>query len=67
MPPPSRTLAETARAAGKGIVCIKSGKTEASRTAAASHTAALAGGGAASSAFLRQAGRGRGEHPVGTS
>lgn len=49
-------LAEMARAAGKGIVCIKSGKTEASRTAAASHTAALAGGGAASSAFLRQAG-----------
>jgi acyl-CoA synthetase (NDP forming) len=49
-------LAETARAAGKGIVCIKAGKTEASRSAAASHTAALAGGGAASSAFLRQAG-----------
>lgn len=49
-------MAEAARAVGKGIVCIKSGKTEASRTAAASHTAALAGGGAASSAFLRQAG-----------
>ncbi len=49
-------LAEAARAAGKGIVCIKSGKTEASRTAAASHTASLAGGGAASSAFLRQIG-----------
>ncbi len=49
-------LAEKARAAGKGIVCIKSGKTELSRTAAASHTASLAGGGAASSAFLRQAG-----------
>lgn len=49
-------LAESARAAGKGIVCIKSGKTEASRTAAASHTASLAGGGAASSAFLRQIG-----------
>ena len=49
-------LAEAARAAGKGIVCVKSGKTEASRTAAASHTASLAGGGAASSAFLRQAG-----------
>lgn len=49
-------LAESARHAGKGIVCIKSGKTEASRAAAASHTAALAGGGAASSAFLRQAG-----------
>jgi acyl-CoA synthetase (NDP forming) len=49
-------LAEAARSAGKGIVCIKSGKTEASRSAAASHTASLAGGGAASSAFLRQAG-----------
>jgi acetate---CoA ligase (ADP-forming) len=49
-------LAEKARATGKGIVCIKSGKTELSRTAAASHTASLAGGGAASSAFLRQAG-----------
>jgi acyl-CoA synthetase (NDP forming) len=49
-------LAERARAAGKGIVAIKSGKTELSRTAAQSHTASLAGGGAASSAFLRQAG-----------
>ncbi|MGO4909548.1 acetate--CoA ligase family protein [Pseudorhodobacter sp. W20_MBD10_FR17] len=49
-------VAEAARMAGKGIVCLKSGKTEASRVAAASHTAALAGGGAASSAFLRQAG-----------
>ena len=49
-------LAQTARAAGKGVVCIKSGKTELSRTAAASHTASLAGGGAASSAFLRQIG-----------
>ncbi len=49
-------LAQAARAAGKGIVAIKSGKTEMSRTAAASHTASLAGGGAASSAFLRQIG-----------
>ena len=49
-------LAQEARAAGKGIVVIKSGKTEASRTAAQSHTASLAGGGAASSAFLRQVG-----------
>jgi acetate---CoA ligase (ADP-forming) len=54
--PAFAALAEAARAAGKGIVCIKSGKTELSRTAAASHTASLAGGGAASSAFLRQAG-----------
>jgi acyl-CoA synthetase (NDP forming) len=54
--PAFAALAEAARAAGKGIVAIKAGKTEAGRTAAASHTAALAGGGAASSAFLRQAG-----------
>ncbi len=49
-------LAEKARALGKGIVLIKSGKTDLSRKAAASHTASLAGGGAASSAFLRQIG-----------
>ena len=54
--PAFAALAEAARAAGKGIVAIKSGKTELSRTAAASHTASLAGGGAASSAFLRQVG-----------
>ncbi|MCV2870711.1 acetate--CoA ligase family protein [Defluviimonas sp. WL0050] len=54
--PAFAALAERARAAGKGVVCVKSGKTEASQTAAASHTASLAGGGAASSAFLRQAG-----------
>lgn len=54
--PAFAALAEAARAAGKGIVVVKSGKTEASRAAASSHTAALAGGGAASSAFLRQAG-----------
>ncbi|MDN5787670.1 acetate--CoA ligase family protein [Pseudorhodobacter sp.] len=49
-------LAEVSRSAGKAIVCLKSGKTEASQAAAASHTASLAGGGVASSAFLRQAG-----------
>lgn len=49
-------LSERARAAGKGLVAIKSGKTELSRSAAASHTASLAGGGAASSAYLRQIG-----------
>ena len=49
-------LAAIARAAGKGIVCVKSGKTELSRTAAASHTASLAGEGVVSQAFLRQAG-----------
>ena len=54
--PAFAALAERARAMGKGVVCIKSGKTELSRTAATSHTASLAGGGAASSAFLRQIG-----------
>ena len=54
--PAFAALAESARAAGKGVVCLKSGKTALARSAAASHTAALAGGGAASSAFLRQAG-----------
>ncbi|PVH27693.1 acetate--CoA ligase family protein [Pararhodobacter oceanensis] len=54
--PAFAALAEAARATGKGIVAIKAGKTEASRDAAASHTASLAGGGAPSSAFLRQAG-----------
>ena len=54
--PAFAALAQKARALGKGVVAIKSGKTELSRTAAASHTASLAGGGAASSAFLRQIG-----------
>ena len=54
--PAFAALAERARGMGKGVVAIKSGKTELSRTAAASHTASLAGGGAASSAFLRQVG-----------
>ena len=54
--PAFAALAEAARAAGKGIACLKSGKTELSRAAAASHTASLAGGGAASSAYLRQVG-----------
>jgi acetate---CoA ligase (ADP-forming) len=49
-------LAERSRKAGKGLVIIKSGKTPAAQDAAASHTAALAGGGAASRAFLRQCG-----------
>ncbi|MCC5971892.1 MAG: acetate--CoA ligase family protein [Pararhodobacter sp.] len=54
--PEFAALAEAAHAAGKGIVAIKAGKTEAARSAAASHTASLAGAGAASSAYLRQAG-----------
>ncbi len=49
-------LADLAKCAGKGIVCLKAGKTELARTAAASHTASLAGEGAVSSAYLRQAG-----------
>lgn len=49
-------VAQAARTAGKGLVAIKSGKTEAGVAAAASHTAALAGSAAASSAFLRQCG-----------
>ena len=49
-------VAAVAARAGKGIVCLKSGKTELSRVAAASHTASLAGEAAVSSAFLRKAG-----------
>jgi acetate---CoA ligase (ADP-forming) len=49
-------MAQAARLAGRGIVAIKSGKTEGSARAAVSHTAALAGVGVASSAFLRQCG-----------
>lgn len=49
-------LAHDARAAGKGVVALKGGKTESGARVAASHTAALAGAGPVSSAFLRQAG-----------
>ncbi len=49
-------IAEAARAAGKGIVALKGGKTEAGVAAAATHTASLAGGRVASSAYLAQAG-----------
>ena len=49
-------LAEAARAAGKGVVALKGGRTAGGTAAAATHTAALSGGGEASSAFLRQAG-----------
>ncbi|WP_102226080.1 acetate--CoA ligase family protein [Acidimangrovimonas sediminis] len=54
--PAVAALAEAARASGKGIVALKSGKGAKAQAAAASHTAALAGGGAASAAFLAQAG-----------
>ena len=49
-------LAAVAAREGKGIVCLKSGKTELSRVAAASHTASLAGEAAVSSAYLCKAG-----------
>ena len=49
-------MADEAAAAGKHIVAIKSGRTAAAREAASSHTAALAGDGAASSAFLVRCG-----------
>ncbi len=54
--PAFAAVAEAARQAGKGLVALKSGKSEAARDAAASHTASLAGSGVASSAFLRQCG-----------
>ena len=49
-------MAAEAAEAGKSIVAIKSGKTDAAREAASSHTAALAGDCAASSAFLARCG-----------
>jgi len=49
-------MADEAAAKGKSIVAIKAGKTAASQTAATSHTAALAGDAAASSAFLARCG-----------
>jgi acyl-CoA synthetase (NDP forming) len=49
-------MAEEAAAMGKSIVAIKAGKTAASQTAASTHTAALAGDAAASSAFLARSG-----------
>lgn len=54
--PAFAALAAEARREGKAIVALKTGKTETARNAAASHTAALAGEGTASSAFLKQAG-----------
>ena len=49
-------MVEEAVGHGKSVVAIKSGKTAASRIAASSHTAALAGDGAVSSAFLSRCG-----------
>jgi acetate---CoA ligase (ADP-forming) len=49
-------VAGALRAAGKGIVAIKGGRSAGGVRAAASHTAALAGEAVVSSAFLRQCG-----------
>ena len=49
-------MTEAARRAGKHIVALKSGKSEAAVAAAVSHTAALAGDAAAASAFLARIG-----------
>jgi len=49
-------MAANARALGKPIVAIKSGKSEKSREATMTHTASLAGGAAASSALLKRLG-----------
>ncbi len=62
--PALAALAQEARARGKGIVAVKPGRTEAARSAAASHTAALAGESAVSRAFLRQAGIAEVESPA---
>ncbi|MEL6234736.1 MAG: acetate--CoA ligase family protein [Pseudomonadota bacterium] len=49
-------MAEAANAAGKPVIAMKAGRSSQAQAAAASHTAALAGGAEASSAFLRQCG-----------
>ena len=49
-------MAEKARAAGKPLVAIKTGKSEKSQIATMTHTASLAGGSAASSALLKRLG-----------
>lgn len=50
------SMAAYAKRVGKPVIALKSGHTDAARTAAASHTASLAGSGVVSSAFLRQCG-----------
>ena len=49
-------MATKAKNLGKSIVAIKSGKSEKSKAATMTHTASLAGGAAASSAFLERQG-----------
>lgn len=49
-------LAETARAAGKPIVALKSGRSDQARAATQSHTASLAGSGAGAAALLARLG-----------
>ena len=56
--PAMAEVAQAARQVGKGIVVLKSGKSEAGAAAAASHTASMSGSHAASRAFLKQAGIG---------
>ena len=51
-------LAEAARARGRGVVALCGGRSAGGAAAVATHTAALAGEGSASRAFLRQAGIG---------
>ena len=54
-----QSLAAAAREAGKGVLVLKTGRSEAGREAAVSHTAALAGGDEAAGALLDRLGFGR--------
>lgn len=47
-----------ARASGKGVVVLKAGRSAKGQSVAMTHTASLAGGGVASSAYLKQIGAG---------
>ena len=51
-------VVERARTAGKGVVVLKAGRSEAGQAAAVTHTAAMTGGAVASSAYLAQIGAG---------
>lgn len=54
--PAFEAMAQKARAAGKSIVALKLGKSAKAQLSTLSHTATLAGGAAASSAFLKRLG-----------